>query len=169
MVELKQNEIYRMDVFEINTVLSKSKLEVAAVIKAKCIHSEQQHLKLLLDHLLSPSNNSIDDEEVLEWLSWLVAGGSTPEEFSSTVRLYDKATTCGLVWSENFVAYRCRTCGISPCMSLCTDCFHHGNHDGHDFIIFRSETGGGELCFFCISTYVHAYKCKVVGECRAII
>lgn len=39
------------------------------------------------------------------------------------VRRYDNATTCGLVWTANFVAYRCRTCGISPCMSLCAQCF----------------------------------------------
>lgn len=42
------------------------------------------------------------------------------------VRRYDNATTCGLVWTANFVAYRCRTCGISPCMSLCAQCFQVG-------------------------------------------
>lgn len=63
-----------------------------------------------------------------------------------TVRRYDNATTCGLVWTANFVAYRCRTCGISPCMSLCAECFQKGDHDGHDFNMFRSQAGGACDC-----------------------
>jgi E3 ubiquitin-protein ligase UBR3 len=65
---------------------------------------------------------------------------------SFTVRRYDNATTCGLVWTANFVAYRCRTCGISPCMSLCAECFQRGNHKGHDFNMFRSQAGGACDC-----------------------
>lgn len=57
--------------------------------------------------------------------------------FTILVRRYDNGTTCGLVWTANFVAYRCRTCGISPCMSLCAECFQKGNHEGHDFNMFR--------------------------------
>ncbi|KAI0233528.1 E3 ubiquitin-protein ligase UBR3 [Lamellibrachia satsuma] len=53
---------------------------------------------------------------------------------------------CGLVWTADFVAYRCRTCGISPCMSLCADCFQAGNHTGHDFNMFRSQAGGACDC-----------------------
>lgn len=113
-----------MEMLDIQSLLAKTKPEVGAVIKANCTHSEHEQLNLVLEHFLSPSN-PIDDEKILDWLGWIVAGGSTPEEFSSTVRLYDKSTTCGLVWSENVVAYRCRTCGISPCMSLCTDCFRY--------------------------------------------
>lgn len=63
-----------------------------------------------------------------------------------SVRRYDNATTCGLVWTANFVAYRCRTCGISPCMSLCAECFQRGNHKGHDFNMFRSQAGGACDC-----------------------
>ncbi|KAK4316848.1 hypothetical protein Pmani_012025 [Petrolisthes manimaculis] len=62
------------------------------------------------------------------------------------VRRYDNATTCGLVWTANFVAYRCRTCGISPCMSLCAQCFQEGDHEGHDFNMFRSQAGGACDC-----------------------
>lgn len=66
--------------------------------------------------------------------------------FFFTVKQYDNAVTCGLVWTKNFVAYRCRTCGISPCMSLCYECFHSGNHEGHDFNMFRSQAGGACDC-----------------------
>lgn len=62
------------------------------------------------------------------------------------VKRYDNATKCGLVWTANFVAYRCRTCGISPCMSLCAECFKKGNHEGHDFNMFRSQAGGACDC-----------------------
>lgn len=66
--------------------------------------------------------------------------------FIFLVRRFDNAVICGLVWTANFVAYRCRTCGISPCMSLCADCFQAGNHEGHDFNMFRSQAGGACDC-----------------------
>lgn len=60
-----------------------------------------------------------------------------------SVRRYDNATTCGLVWTANFVAYRCRTCGISPCMSLCAQCF--------------------QVSIFCASIYF--FVMIIVGVC----
>ena len=65
---------------------------------------------------------------------------------STSVKEYDTATTCGLAWIANFIAYRCRTCAISPCMSLCAECFKKGNHEGHDFSMFRSLAGGACDC-----------------------
>lgn len=53
---------------------------------------------------------------------------------------------CGLVWNVNYVAYRCRTCALSPCMSICADCFRLGDHKGHDFNMFRSGAGGACDC-----------------------
>ncbi|CAL4147715.1 unnamed protein product, partial [Meganyctiphanes norvegica] len=99
----------------------------------------------LLDLLLNP-NLSIKLWDTIDWLKWLMAAGKTPDEFFNIVRRYDNATTCGLVWTANFVAYRCRTCGISPCMSLCAQCFQEGNHEGHDFNMFRSQAGGACDC-----------------------
>ncbi|XP_014216341.1 E3 ubiquitin-protein ligase Ubr3 [Copidosoma floridanum] len=103
------------------------------------------HLNELLDILLNPGE-PIDNWETIDWCKWLMAGGRTPDEFANTVRTYDNATTCGLVWTPNFVAYRCRTCGISPCMSLCTECFKKGNHRSHDFNMFLSQAGGACDC-----------------------
>ena len=31
-------------------------------------------------------------------------------------------------------------------MSLCAECFRNGNHDGHDFNMFRSQAGGACDC-----------------------
>ncbi|XP_023363319.1 E3 ubiquitin-protein ligase UBR3 [Otolemur garnettii] len=86
------------------------------------------------------------EEEALEWCKCLLAGGGGYDEFCAAVRAYDPAALCGLVWTANFVAYRCRTCGISPCMSLCAECFHQGDHTGHDFNMFRSQAGGACDC-----------------------
>ncbi|CAH1789984.1 unnamed protein product, partial [Owenia fusiformis] len=127
-------------------LMKRGKRNVATYIKAECAQkSGQQQLTTLLDYLLDPQM-SLDDFDKIDWLKSLIAGGSTFEEFGKTVRMYDNATTCGLVWTSNFVAYRCRTCGISPCMSLCADCFQAGDHEGHDFNMFRSQAGGACDC-----------------------
>jgi len=127
-------------------LLRRGKRGAAAYVNGGCSNSESlKYLGELLDVLLSPET-TIEDLETIEWCKWLMAGGKTPEEFSTIVHSYDNATTCGLVWTANFVAYRCRTCGISPCMSLCAECFQKGNHEGHDFNMFRSQAGGACDC-----------------------
>lgn len=134
-------------------LMNKGKRGAAAYIHAECSNkasrlvgtANQQHLNGLLDILLNPSK-PIDNWETIDWCKWLMAGRRTPDEFSSTVRLYDNATTCGLVWTPSFIAYRCRTCSISPCMALCTDCFKGGNHYRHDFNMFLSQAGGACDC-----------------------
>ncbi|XP_015603280.1 E3 ubiquitin-protein ligase Ubr3 isoform X2 [Cephus cinctus] len=131
-------------------LMNKGKRGAAAYIHAECSNPAigtgcPQHLNELLDILLNPGK-AIDDWDTIDWCKWLMAGGRTPDEFANTVRIYDNATTCGLVWTPNFVAYRCRTCGISPCMSLCTECFKNGNHDHHDFNMFLSQAGGACDC-----------------------
>ncbi|XP_066151735.1 E3 ubiquitin-protein ligase Ubr3 [Euwallacea fornicatus] len=132
--------------FQAKVLMSKGKRATAAYIHADCAAERNpQHLKEVLDNLLNPIK-PIDEWETIDWCKWLMAGGRTPDEFASTVRAYDNATTCGLVWTPNFVAYRCRTCGISPCMSLCTECFKKGNHHRHDFNMFLSQAGGACDC-----------------------
>uniref|UniRef100_A0A673NJ08 E3 ubiquitin-protein ligase n=1 Tax=Sinocyclocheilus rhinocerous TaxID=307959 RepID=A0A673NJ08_9TELE len=103
-----------------------------------------RQLQELLDSVLNAERGS--DPEALDWCKWLLAGGDGFDDFCRTVRSYDNATLCGLVWTANFVAYRCRTCGISPCMSLCAECFNNGDHTGHDFNMFRSQAGGACDC-----------------------
>ncbi|XP_044728240.1 E3 ubiquitin-protein ligase Ubr3 [Chrysoperla carnea] len=127
-------------------LMKKGKRAAAQYIQAECSNTTSpQHLNELLDLLLNPGK-AIDEWETIDWCKWLMASGQTPDEFANTVRTYDNATTCGLVWTPNFVAYRCRTCGISPCMSLCTECFKKGNHHRHDFNMFLSQAGGACDC-----------------------
>ncbi|XP_076043889.1 ubr3 ubiquitin ligase [Oratosquilla oratoria] len=132
----------------------KGKMYAAKYLRDQCLkqaateelhNSTPQVLPELLDLILNPEL-SIKSCDTIDWVKWLMAGGRTPDEFFNTVRRYDNATTCGLVWTANFVAYRCRTCGISPCMSLCAQCFQEGNHEGHDFNMFRSQAGGACDC-----------------------
>ncbi|XP_073710937.1 E3 ubiquitin-protein ligase ubr3 isoform X2 [Misgurnus anguillicaudatus] len=130
------------------SLLRRDKKTTAAHLKADLRRTDnssgQRQLQELLDSVLNPERGS--DPEALEWCKWLLAGGEGFDEFCRTVRSYDNATLCGLVWTANFVAYRCRTCGISPCMSLCAECFNNGDHTGHDFNMFRSQAGGACDC-----------------------
>lgn len=55
----------------------------------------------------------------------------------SPVSHYNSSTVCGAVWSTDFIAYRCRTCGKSPCMSLCPSCFEPEKHEGINNIMIK--------------------------------
>ncbi|XP_051885288.1 LOW QUALITY PROTEIN: E3 ubiquitin-protein ligase ubr3 [Pristis pectinata] len=130
------------------SLLRRDKRSVAASLKAECSRPDGRGVQLLselLDNVLSPKR-PVAEAEVIEWCKCLMAGGESFDDFCKMVRAYDNATLCGLVWTANFVAYRCRTCGISPCMSLCAECFNAGEHTGHDFNMFRSQAGGACDC-----------------------
>jgi hypothetical protein len=54
---------------------------------------------------------------------------------------------CTAVWLAGAVAYRCRTCQTGEQSSICVTCFRSGNlHEGHDTVVYRSETGGACDC-----------------------
>ncbi|XP_068633066.1 E3 ubiquitin-protein ligase Ubr3 isoform X2 [Battus philenor] len=153
-------------------LMKKGKRGAASYIHADCASGSPQHLGPLLDVLLNPSK-AIDEWETIDWCRWLLAGGRTPDEFAAVVRSYDKHDKCGLVWIPRVVAYRCRTCGISPCMSICRDCFHRGDHSTHDFNMFLSQAGGACDCGdnsvmkedgFCSN---HGNKCPRTGAAPA--
>uniref|UniRef100_A0A670HUU3 E3 ubiquitin-protein ligase n=1 Tax=Podarcis muralis TaxID=64176 RepID=A0A670HUU3_PODMU len=129
-----------------------SRLKAALSLSADESEAAAGELRALLETVLSPPSGGAaggGGESVSEALAWcrcLLAGGEPWDSFVQAVRAYDPATLCGLVWTANFVAYRCRTCGISPCMSLCAECFHQGEHAGHDYNMFRSQAGGACDC-----------------------
>ncbi|XP_019731364.1 E3 ubiquitin-protein ligase ubr3 [Hippocampus comes] len=131
------------------SLLRRDKKATAAHLKADLKRTDNtaavRQIHELLDDVLNPEKPATDTE-ALDWCKCLIAGGEAFEEFCKTVRSYDNATLCGLVWTANFVAYRCRTCGISPCMSLCAECFNNGDHTSHDFNMFRSQAGGACDC-----------------------
>ncbi|PRD20646.1 UNVERIFIED_CONTAM: Ubr3 [Trichonephila clavipes] len=129
-----------------DVLIKKGKRATAAYIQGVCTSQSNSDItNEVFDSILNPLV-PINDWDSIDWCKWLLAGGRTPEDYTQTVQKYDNATTCGLVWTANFVAYRCRTCGISPCMSLCSECFQRGDHKGHDFNMFRSQAGGACDC-----------------------
>lgn len=127
------------------SLLKRGKRAVAVNVRNELgLPSGRKQLEDLLNYFLDPKK--VLDFEAADWCKWLIAGGLSFDEFADAVRRYDSASVCGLVWTADFIAYRCRTCGLSPCMSLCPDCFYGGNHEGHDFNMFRSHAGGACDC-----------------------
>ena len=124
---------------------ARGKQRTAADFKANCgTEKGRKNIRIFLDQLLKLQDHFSSQKK--EWCSFLIAGGQIPEEYKTILQSYDTPTICGLVWNKNFVAYRCRDCGILPCMSICADCFHAGNHEGHDFNMFKSQAGGACDC-----------------------
>ena len=58
-------------------------------------------------------------KDTVDWLKSIIAGNMSYKDFSAKVQSMDSSPFCGCVWTADFVAYRCRTCATSPCMSLC--------------------------------------------------
>ncbi|XP_063722559.1 E3 ubiquitin-protein ligase UBR3-like isoform X2 [Symsagittifera roscoffensis] len=79
-------------------------------------------------------------------INYIICHGDTMQTFKQELQVFDDSKVCGRVWKHNFLAYRCKTCALSPCMSLCNECFHQGDHKGHDYNMFRSQAGGACDC-----------------------
>lgn len=107
---------------------------------------EKVKLEVAVKELFDISNTKSFDESSAEKFLRILSNGQDPDDYLKNARKYDRSPVCGLVWNANFFAYRCRDCGISPCMSLCADCFLQGDHEGHDFNIFKSQAGGACDC-----------------------
>ncbi|UXI22783.1 hypothetical protein NH340_JMT08726 [Sarcoptes scabiei] len=99
----------------------------------------------VIDHLFD-SRQNYSAEKQIEWIKRLICGRRSPDDFIKEVKEYDRTSKCSMIWTNNFVAYRCRTCAISSCMSLCAECFLNGDHKNHNFNMFRSEAGGACDC-----------------------
>ncbi|VVC34687.1 Zinc finger, UBR-type,Zinc finger, RING/FYVE/PHD-type,Zinc finger, RING-type [Cinara cedri] len=97
----------------------------------------------LLDDLLDLTfNNKCFQPYDKFWLRFLMASGKTLEQFNSAVKDYDTGKECGFVWLNGFVVYTCHTCKFSSGISVCGDCFKHGDHIGHDAHLFLSQEIG---------------------------
>lgn len=70
--------------FEPNVLLARGKRAAAAYVLAECLNpGGPGHLNIILDRILNPAI-VITDFETIDWCKWLMAGGRTPDEFSST-------------------------------------------------------------------------------------
>jgi hypothetical protein len=78
---------------------------------------------------------------------------------------------CTAVWLAGAVAYRCRTCQTGEQSSICVTCFRSGNlHEGHDTVVYRSETGGacdcGDVEAWSLSGCCAAHRPRPESESR---
>ncbi|CAF1683274.1 unnamed protein product [Rotaria magnacalcarata] len=114
------------------------------------------------------TNNIHENENIdalVQFFQHYIPGNRTMNEFIERIRHYNSAQICGLVWNANVIAYRCKTCSISPCMSICAQCFQNGNHEGHNFNMFKSQAGGA--CDCGDASVMHAFGfCCFHGENR---
>lgn len=122
----------------------------------------------------SPPTHHTIDFLYTKLFAHLIAGNKGLDEMTSAcmflsfilnsvlVKNYDYSARCSLVWTGDYFAYRCRTCGLTPSMSLCGACFTAGNHEGHDFNKFKSMCGGacdcGEPSVIKASGYVYSLR-----------
>jgi hypothetical protein len=80
----------------------------------------------------------------LETMRWIAAGGDEPDFVFSNLKKKNEQTElrCQEVWTGEHVAYRCYTCGISENSCMCVYCFDQSDHQGHEFLLYRSTAGG---------------------------
>lgn len=69
--------------FNVRVLLAKGKRAAAAYVHADVVNTDSpNHLRFFLDNLLNPAK-PINEWETIDWCKWLMAGGRTPDEFSS--------------------------------------------------------------------------------------
>ncbi|CAJ0963192.1 unnamed protein product, partial [Mesorhabditis belari] len=111
------------------------------------LHDKAQELFTFLDQLLGDTKDGIlETDAIYQKLWFLMAQGQPLESFKQTMFEMDCSEKCSAIWENEAVAYRCNTCALTPCMSLCASCFNAGNHEGHDFTRFFSREGGACDC-----------------------
>ncbi|CAF4311703.1 unnamed protein product [Rotaria sp. Silwood2] len=122
--------------------------------------------KLELEKLLTNNIHENENTDTLvQFFQQYIPGNRSMDEFIEKIRQYNSAQICGLVWNANVIAYRCKTCSISPCMSICSQCFQNGNHEGHNYNMFKSQAGGA--CDCGDSSVMHEFGfCRFHGENR---
>ena len=80
----------------------------------------------------------------LRLCTWILCGAEDPDVKLDVFRRkdVDNCCKCTTTWSGDHVAYRCNTCGIWPSSCMCVECFDRSQHEGHDFRMYSSASGG---------------------------
>jgi len=63
-------------------------------------------------------------------------------DFETIKTKFYASRTCETVWAKEHVAYRCKTCGVSESSCICVECFDPKDHQGHEFRMYKSSSGG---------------------------
>ena len=84
-----------------------------------------------------------DAESRVDFLkSWCCGGKSSDLDFDTIRTEFYASRTCETVWAKEHVAYRCKTCGVSDSSCICVECFDPKEHEGHEFRMYKSSSGG---------------------------
>ena len=105
------------------------------------VSEEDTCLGAALTVMQAEGGDALDD---LRLLTWLVCGGMDPDKKLEEFKVKDGANCCKCTttWAGDHVAYRCKTCGVWGSSCMCVDCFDIDEHQGHDFRMYSSSTGG---------------------------
>jgi hypothetical protein len=90
-----------------------------------------------------PVGDSVTD--VVQWLTQCSQAVADSTDWASVfARLKAAATAprCSCVWTGEHMAYRCKDCGLSDSSCMCVDCFDPALHEGHNYRLYRSTSGG---------------------------
>lgn len=52
------------------------------------------------------------------------------------------SASCGYVFKNNDITWKCRTCQTDDTCVLCQDCFSNSDHEGHEVFFHRTRAGG---------------------------
>lgn len=75
--------------YSVHVLMKKGKRGAASYIHNECVNQvNSRHLSEILDILLNPAK-AIDEWETIDWLKWLIAGGKTPDEYSTLGKNFD--------------------------------------------------------------------------------
>lgn len=75
--------------YSAHILMKKGKRGAASYIHNECVNQvSSRHLSEILDTLLNPAK-AIDEWETIDWLKWLIAGGKTPDEYSTLGKIFD--------------------------------------------------------------------------------
>lgn len=122
-----------------DTILAESEEENNSnILNLNINTSDIRNLPLL--HLPHKSKDELEVE--LNFVKMFIKGSYTTfQNFTDQSKCYFDKLACGKVWQSNYVAFRCKTCAFTPCMSLCSDCFFAGDHRNCDYMVFLSDGG----------------------------
>ncbi|RWS24069.1 E3 ubiquitin-protein ligase UBR3-like protein, partial [Leptotrombidium deliense] len=134
---------------EFDSLLRKGKKVASSLVLTQCSKLQDKHESPLLsqfcDFLLDPRKN-ISDNEIIDWLRWIISVGMTPEEFATEGK-YLAFIHCLLCLHHLKDTIRRLPVALSgQQISWPTDAGLVEYPHGHDFNMFRSQAGGACDC-----------------------
>ena len=112
----------------------------------KFLESNHEYIEIIIDYLINgciSSSNNIKPSDLKQYFIAIMSSSTNNDQFMSQLKNNKHGRSrCATKWHGKHVAYRCKTCQITPSSCICVDCFNHSNHEGHDYVIYNSELGG---------------------------